>query len=153
MDYKGFPRQLAVGHGDNPILLGVDRVCLSLTPEPRFVVLYRKRGVLVQRFNQTGAFVTGEWDFRPDDIGVPDADLWRLRISAAGVTRQQCYGRPEYSLEQLEWSLVEFMKICNGLELQEFLTNRAEYQHLMPDYTSGTERFTNQRINAEAIPW
>lgn len=154
MGIKDLPRNLEPDFTLEYPFTGLAKACAQLTPADRLELGVGKHHCHVTRLDCPGGRVIGTWDFKQQIMGGEHVDLWDLTVQIDETVRQFSLGRPEFSLDIVEWSLEEFLKICNGIELDHLLGNGSETRHLKPLYTHHSADFHSRTMNrGVSIPW
>lgn len=154
MGIKDLPRNLEIDFTLEYPFTGLAKACAHLTPADRLELGVGKHHCYVTRLDRPGGRVIGTWNFKQKVMGGDHIDLWDLIVIIDGTKRYFSLGRPEYSLDIVEWSLEEFLKICNGIELEDFLGQNPETRHLKPLYTHHSVDFHSRALNrGVSIPW
>lgn len=154
MGIKDFPRNLEPDFTLERPFDGLVKACTHLTPASRLEIGVSKHHCCVSRLARPGGAIIGTWDFKQQAMGGEHIDLFDLTVIIDETVRQFSLGRPEFSLDIIEWSLEEFLKICNGIELDYLLGNDPETRHLKPLYTHHSVDFHSRAMNrGVSIPW
>lgn len=154
MGIKDLPRNLEPDFTLEYPFTGLTKACAQFTPADRLELGVGKHHCHVTRLGCPGGRVIGTWDFKQEIMGGEHVDLWDLIVIIDCTERRFSLGRPEFSLDIVEWSLEEFLKICNGIELEDFLGNDPETRHLKPLYTHHSVDFHSRAMNrGVSIPW